>query len=99
MADKAFILRETLSVLSRKYPIGLYEYLFKHKEKLYRQLLDLEEEIDSVFLSGTIHELKSVLREYWIFHINVIKEFQKVEQLDLNLAEVRKKMAEERIRA
>ena len=47
--EKEHILNEVLRLLSEKYPIGLYEYLFKHRSSLYMQLIDLEERIDQAF--------------------------------------------------
>jgi hypothetical protein len=96
MNDKDFILEETLRLLNKRYPIGLYEYLYKHRPDLDTQLLELWDRIDKAFLSGTIPELKAVLREYWTFHMKVIKEFK---QTDLNLSQVRKEMNEERIQS
>ncbi|HEX3036115.1 MAG TPA: hypothetical protein VHT73_13515 [Thermodesulfobacteriota bacterium] len=94
--SKDFILDETLRLLNERYPIGLYEYLYKHREDLYRELLALEDRIDKAFLSGTVEELKSVLREYWTFHMRAKREFK---QTDLNLVQIRKEMNEERIQA
>ena len=102
--EKEHILKEVLRLLGEKYPIGLYEYLFKHRPDLYRQLVDLEDRIDQAYLnpSAPIDQLKAVLREYWTFHMKTIKEFKldetRVEQLDLNLVEIRDEMTEERER-
>ena len=97
--DKELILKEVLRLLNEKYPIGLYEYLFKHRSSLYMQLIDLEERIDQAFLYETVDDLKAVLREYWTFHMRAIKEFKQKGQLDLNLLQAKQEMAEERIRA
>ena len=97
--EKEHILNEVLRLLNEKYPIGLYEYLFKHRSSLYMQLIDLEERIDQAFLYETVGDLKAVLREYWTFHITAIKEFKQNGQLGLNLQKAKQEMAEERIRA
>jgi len=97
--DKELILKEVLRLLNEKYPIGLYEYLFKHRSSLYMQLIDLEERIDQAFLYETIGDLKAVLREYWTFHITAIKEFKQIGELSLNLSQTRQEMVEERVRA
>ena len=97
--DKELILKEVLRLLNEKYPIGLYEYLFKHRSSLYMQLIDLEERIDQAFLYETVDDLKAVLREYWTFHMTAIKEFKQIGELSLNLSQARQEMVEERIRA
>lgn len=99
--EKERILKEVLRLLGEKYPIGLYEYLYKQCPELYKQLLDLEDRIDQTYLNPneSIDQLKAVLREYWTFHMTTIKEFKKTGQLDLNLSQVRQEMTEERVRA
>ena len=99
--DKEHILNEVLRLLSEKYPIGLYEYLYKYRPDLYKQLLDLENMIDQTYLNpnASIDQLKAVLREYWKFHMTAIREFKQRGQLDLNLLKAREEMVEERIRA
>jgi hypothetical protein len=97
MEEKESILKEVLRLLGEKYPIGLYEYLFKNQREGYKELLRLEDRIDMAYLIGTVEELKAVLREYWRFHIKVIKEFEKADKFNLSAARV--EMTEERIRA
>jgi len=99
--DKDFILQETLRLLGERYSVGLYEYLYKYRPDLYRQLVDLEDRIDQAYLNpnASIDRLKAVLREYWTFHLAVIKEFKQKGQLGLNLPQARQEMIEERIRA
>lgn len=97
--SKEELLTRALEDLGKRYPIGLYEYLFKHRPEKYKQLLELEDRIDVAYLTGTLDSLKSVLREYWTFHMAVIKEFKQAEQLGLNLSQVRQEMTEERVRA
>ena len=94
--------QETLGLLGEKYPVGLYEFLYKHKPDLYWQLVDLEDRIDQAYLnpSASTDQLKAVLREYWTFHMTAIREFKQAEQLDLNLLiKAREEMAEKRIKA
>ena len=99
--DKEHILNEVLRLLSEKYPVGLYEFLYKHKPDLYWQLVDLEDRIDQAYLnpSASTDQLKAVLREYWTFHMTAIKEFKQIGELSLNLSQARQEMVEERIRA
>lgn len=100
--EKEAILTEVLRLLREKYPIGLYEYLFKHRPDLDQQRLALEDRIDQSYLNPniSIDQLKAVLREYWTFHMTAIREFKQAGQLDLNLvAKARQEMAEERVRA
>lgn len=97
MEEKESIIKEVLRLLGEKYPIGLYEYLFKHHREEYNELLRLEDRIDTAYLKGTVEELKAVLREYWRFHMQVIKEFEKADKFNLSTARV--EMTEQRIRA
>jgi Fic family protein len=97
--EKEKILKEVLRLLSEKYPIGLYEYLYKHCPDLYNQLLELENSIDQTYLNASIDQLKAVLREYWTFHMTAIREFKQTGQLGLNLSQVRQEMTAERVRA
>src|SRR3990172_569063 len=99
---KEEMLSRTLEDLNKRYPIGLYEYLYKHRPDLYKRLLDLEDRIDQTYLNpnASIDQLKAVLREYWKFHMTGIKEFKQVGQLEMNvLIKARKEMLDERIRA
>ena len=97
--NKDELLTRTLDELRQRYPIGLYEFLFRHRPDLYKQLLDLEDRIDRAFLSGTVGELKAVLRDYWRLHMQAIEEFKKINQLGLNLLKAREEMLGERVRA
>jgi len=99
--EKDRIQQEVLRLLKEKYPQGLYEFLYKHRLDLFRQLIDLENRIDQTFLSDKtrIEEFKAVLREYWKLHMTAIKAFKSIDRLALNLSMVRQEMSEERIRA
>jgi hypothetical protein len=99
--NKDELLNRTLEELGKRYPQGLYEYLYKHRPDLYRQLVDLEDKIDQAYLNpnASIDQLKAVLREYWAFHMTTIREFKQKGQLGLNLPQARKEMIDERIRA
>lgn len=98
---KEELLKRALEDLGKKYPVGLYEFLFKHRPDLYKRLVDLENRIDQTFLNphAFIDQLKAVLREYWRFHMVAIKEFKQTTELDLKLREARQEMADERIGA
>ncbi len=54
------ILTRLMDDLNKRYPVGLYEYLFKHCPDLYKQLLDLEDRIDQTYLdpNASIDQLK-----------------------------------------
>ncbi|MGH7799648.1 MAG: hypothetical protein ACREOW_03340 [Thermodesulfobacteriota bacterium] len=95
------LLNRTLEDLCKRYPIGLYEFLYKHKPHLYGQLIDLEDRITHTYLNknSSIDVFKAVIREYWTFHMTAIKEFKQVGEVDLNLPQVREEMSGERIRA
>ena len=97
--EKDRILKEVLRLLNEKYPIGLYEYLFKYRPDLYKQLLDLEDRIDQAYINpnASIDQLKAVLREYWTFHIKAIQLFNTDNSFENNLVEARKEMLEERV--
>lgn len=99
--EKERIIKEVLRLLREKYPIGLYEYLYKHRPDLYRQLISLEDRIDKAYLdpNASIDQLKAVLRDYWTLHMTAIREFRQIGQLGLNLSRAREEMSEERIRA
>jgi hypothetical protein len=98
---KEELLNRALGDLGKRYPIGLYEYLYKHRPDLYRSLIELENSIDQIYpdSNASIDQLKAVLRDYWTFHMTAIREFKQLGQLDLDLSQVRQEMADERIRA
>jgi len=67
---------EILELLDERYPAGLYEFMYKQRPKLYKELLMAEEQIDQVFINDeSIESLKYALKQYWIIHIKGIDEF------------------------
>lgn len=99
--EKYPIIREIQILLNERYPKGLYEFIYKYRPELDKQLLDLWERIDQTYLdpNASIDQLKAVLRDYWTFHMTTIKKFKQVAKLDLNLRKAREEMTEERIGA
>lgn len=97
--DKEALIKRTLEDLGKHYPIGLYEYLFKHRHEVYSKLTRLEKAIDQAFLTGMVEDLKAILRDYWRLHMEAIKQFKAGGQLTLNIRETREEMEEERVRA
>jgi len=85
----------TLKLLAERYPIGLYEYLFKYQPDLYRRIRDLEDEVDNAFLYRTTEDLKQILREYWVLHMEAIGEFENQDDLDLKINEVKEQIQQE----
>ena len=74
MKEKERLLHIAFDRLAEIYPYGLYEWLDNHGME---EITHLEDKINQNFLnSGSVEELKSVLREYWICHIKAIREFQ-----------------------
>ncbi|MGE5444787.1 MAG: hypothetical protein ACM3SR_09320 [Ignavibacteriales bacterium] len=98
---KEELLNRTLEDLGKRYLVGLYEYLFKYRPDLYKELLDLEDRIDQTYLdpNASIDQLKAALRGYWIFHMKATREFQQIGQSNLHLSQVRQELTEERMRA
>jgi hypothetical protein len=72
------ILKEVIRLLSEKYINGLYDFLYKSRFNVYRELLEIEEKINRSFVSDTVSlkEFKSLLRDYWVVHIKAIKELK-----------------------
>jgi len=93
--DKEFILEEILNLLAERYPIGLYEYLFKYQPEMYRRMRELETDADNAFLYMTIEDLKEVLREYWVLHMEAIKEFEKQDELKFSVNKIKQQIQEE----
>ena len=95
---KANLWEEFLKLLRRRYPDGLYEYLYKQTPELYRQLLELEHKIDVAFLDPHVNEdqFMAILKEYWLFHDSVITEFRRVGSQNLNIPQIRRERNEKR---
>jgi len=93
--EKEHMIDETLRLLTERYPIGLYEFLFKYEPKMYRKLRELEDEISRDYSNKTIEDLKEVLREYWTLHMEAIREFENQDDLDLRVSEVKQQIQEE----
>ena len=93
--QKENIIDETLRLLSDRYPIGLYEYLFKYQPEMYKKLRELEDEISNDYLSKSTEDLKEFLREYWVIHMTCIKEFENQDDLDLEVDEVKQQIQQE----
>jgi len=93
--EKENIIDGTLKLLAERYPIGLYEYLFKYQTEMYKELRDLEDDISRDYLDKTVGDLKEVLREYWSLHIQAIKEFENQDDLDLKVNEINKQIQQE----
>ncbi|MEM2135543.1 MAG: hypothetical protein QXG44_11880 [Candidatus Jordarchaeaceae archaeon] len=76
--EKNIILKEVIRLLSEKYINGLYDFLYKSRFNVYRELLEIEEKINRSFVSDTVSlkEFKSLLRDYWVVHIKAIKELK-----------------------
>ena len=81
--------------LRKIYKAGLYEFMHEYEPKMYRKLRDLEDEISRDYLDKTIEDLKEVLREYWVLHMQAIKEFENQDDLDLKISEVKQRIQEE----
>lgn len=92
------LLQKTLEDLNTQYPIGLYEFLFKNRTELYKQLQSTENNIDTAYLTGTVSELKSSLRTYWAIHMKAIEIFKNSGQSGIDFTKVREEIEEERSR-
>ena len=93
--EKDKIIDETLNLLAERYPIGLYEYLFKYQPDMYKKLRELEDEISRDYENKSIEDLKEVLKEYWTLHMEAIGEFENQDDLDLKVSEVKQQIQEE----
>ena len=69
---KGELLKKTIKDLEKIYPEGLYEFVFNNEE-LDSEFWELDKMINSAVKNGTTEELKSVLREYWQFHVDAIR--------------------------
>ena len=93
--EKEHIINETLKLLAEKYPIGLYEYLFKYQPEMYKELRDLENDISRDYDHKSIYDIKAIMRKYWILHSIAIKEFENQDNLDLEVSEVKQQIQQE----
>ena len=93
--QKEKIIDETLRLLAERYPIGLYEFLFKYEPEMYKELRDLEDDISRVYDHKSIDDLKAVMRKYWILHMGAIREFENQKNLDLEVSEVKEQIQHE----
>ncbi len=91
------LLRSTLDDLNGLYIPGLYEFLYKHEKRVYKQLLDTETEPDNAFLNKCVDALKEVLREYWTLHVRAIQIFKDSGKLDSDFRKAREEILEERL--
>jgi hypothetical protein len=91
------LLRSTLEDLNRLYIPGLYEFLYRHKGGLYKQLLDNENELDSAFLTGSADALKKALRDYWTLHMKAIQLFTESGKVDSDFRKAREEILEDRL--
>jgi len=97
--DKERIIKNLLEELNKYYPPGLYEWLYKYNKSRYTEIIKIEDELDNVILSGTEEDTKKLLLKYWQLHKTAIEEFRnnQLDETDINYAEVRKEMLEERV--
>jgi len=71
--EKENIIDETLRLLAQKYPIGLYEYLFKYEPEMYKKLRFLEDKISKNYKNKSVEEIKVILIRfnYLIYPMNL----------------------------
>ena len=93
------LVRNTLEQLNKYYPIGLYEWLYKYNKSRYKEITEIEDEMDNVILNGTEADTKKLLLKYWQLHKTAIEEFRnnQLDESDINYAKVRKEMLDERV--
>ncbi len=94
--SKEELIRQTFDELGKRYPIGLYEYLYKFQPDLYKELISIEADIDKAFLTGTVEELKASLRTYWAIHMKAIEIFKNSGQSGIDFTKVREEIEGER---
>ena len=98
-SQKQHILHEVFELLNERYPMGLYEYVYKYKPEISKIKDSIEERIDEAFLTSTVDVFKAVLREYWALHMEMIREFKNTEHSQLELSLARKEYVEQRLQA
>jgi len=97
--NKERTIKNLLEELNKYYPPGLYEWLYKYNKSRYTEIIKIEDELDKVISYGTEEDTKKLLLKYWATHKTAIEEFRnnQLDESDINYAEVRKDMLEERI--
>lgn len=87
---KENILNEVLDSLEKRYPSGLYDWLYLHDRALYDQINVLEGQLNRGFADGyQVDNFKATLREYWKAHMKGIRLFNKSGQSTVNLSSSR----------
>lgn len=95
--EKDRILNEVFRLLHARYPLGLYDWLYIHYRPAYNEINSLEDEINANFLnSGSISDLKTILREYWTVHMRAIKMFKSHSMPDTSLNKIRAERIQQR---
>ncbi len=90
LTEKDRLLKLTLDGITKRYPSGLYEWLFKYKIEVHERIIELEDRIDENFNdNGSIQELKALLRGYWVEHIKAERDFELSGKPDASLEEIR----------
>ena len=81
--EKENIFLEIDQLLSKIYPNGLYLYMEQCNPEADKELIDIEKSIDDNFLNcGSVKELKSILRKYWILHIRLIRKYREADLIN-----------------
>ena len=93
--EKENIIDGTLKLLAERYKEGVYEYMYQYHPDMYRRIRELEDEVDNAFLFKTTEELKKVLREYWTLHMEAIRKFKNLDELDFSVNEVKQQIQKE----
>jgi len=75
---KEKLLQRALEEIDKIYVSGLYEYFLSSREDLYKQLMDLEDQVDKTYLDSTVtvEELRATLREYWTFYKEAVRTYK-----------------------
>jgi len=92
--SKDFILSEVLRLLSGRYQVGLYEFLYRYEFSVYQKMRQLEDKITDDFDNMSISELKSTLSKYWKLHVESAKRYES-EKLNFDVNEVKKEISNE----
>jgi hypothetical protein len=78
LSEREKCLKNALRYLNKQYPLGFYEDLYDCSPELYRELLELEEKVESFFLDSnrSLDEFKAALKEYEYFHVKAFLELE-----------------------